>query len=377
MTLLFVLATLVMVALPLIPALAEWYRPTDALPLKVVRDYDGSADHFAMRFRQFIKARMIEIMSGANAEPDLIHHGTLANGDATILIGRDQVLPESAISKAQEIDAVIAALGSVTLPANIFAKSEVYAEGNIDVSERTACRALLADNDLTLGAGCAVLRWAHAGRDLTTGPRARLWGRLTAGERIVLGRDSVFTRLHAPRIETGAAPLNEKRDEDIERALLAMPDNLHFYSSNRWVFKKELNVPRDTAHHGDLIAKGAVTVGERCRIEGSLKSVKQMTIGQGSIIEGAVIASKDLHIESNCIIVGPVVSESTVTIEAGCVIGSPTLPTTITAPRIRFAEGVVMHGSVWAREDGKILGDAMTRYPAATTREAATLAPAL
>lgn len=363
---LFVVATLVMVLIPVVPALIEWRYPTDALPLRVVRDYDGSADHFATRFRAFIEDRMGQAFREGESTPDVVHWGELPGGGATLLIGRNQTLPTHLRAKGREIDAVIAALGSVTLPQNVFAKGEIYARGDITVSDRTACRAVLSEHDLTLGNGCAVIRWAHAQHDIVTGARARLWGRLTAGHQITLGEDSVFTRLHAPRIVTGLEPVQRVSPVLPERMKLAMPPDVHFHSIKRWMTRKSMTVPAYTVHDGDLIAEGALLVETGSYIVGSLKTHKTLVIERDCVIEGSIIAMHDLLIEEGSLIVGPVVGEATVTIEKGCVIGSPDRPTTITAPRIRLAHGVVVYGSIWSREDGKVLMNPGPKKPLAT-----------
>ena len=60
-------------------------------------------------------------------------------------------------------------------------------------------------------------------------------------------------------------------------------------------------------------------------------------------------------IGNNCLIHGPVIAERQMKIAAGTRCGSLTQPTTISSPRIDVEEGVVVFGTLWAREYGRVV----------------------
>ena len=49
------------------------------------------------------------------------------------------------------------------------------------------------------------------------------------------------------------------------------------------------------------------------------------------------------------------VSETAVLLGAGCTVGAPGCPATVAAPRIEVAPGVVVHGTLWASESGRLV----------------------
>jgi hypothetical protein len=75
-----------MFTLPLLPALVELRRKTDALPLSVVQQNAGEIRHFANSFRTYIQGldpilqRCVD--SGTTAT------GTLADGEEYVVLGR-------------------------------------------------------------------------------------------------------------------------------------------------------------------------------------------------------------------------------------------------------------------------------------------------
>ena len=82
-----------------------------------------------------------------------------------------------------------------------------------------------------------------------------------------------------------------------------------------------------------------------------------MWIEDGAVIEGSVISGKDLDMGSACRIRGPAVATGEMRIHTGCQIGGETYPTTATAPHILVDPGVLVFGTVWARENGRVGGE--------------------
>jgi hypothetical protein len=62
-----------------------------------------------------------------------------------------------------------------------------------------------------------------------------------------------------------------------------------------------------------------------------------------------------MHIGRNCSIHGPIIAEREITIERGTQCGAAEFPTTVCAPRIIAEEGVVVFGTLWVRELGRVV----------------------
>ena len=103
-----------------------------------------------------------------------------------------------------------------------------------------------------------------------------------------------------------------------------------------------------------MVSRKHVSVGDHACLHGNIKSNGDMVIGNDVHIDGALVATGKLQIGRGCLIKGPIVCDGQVIIGSGTVIGRAGLPTTVTASEIRVEEGVLAHGTVWAREVGLV-----------------------
>jgi len=351
----FVLLCVLLFVLPLLPALLELRQKRDAAPLKVVREYDGNIKHFANGFRQFLGQRFPGLIpdcaAPAGGPPPAMDPASyqMAAGD-----GSASFTPAELAAHASA--RLLIGTGQLRLGAGMFYEKEVYAGADLLGGERNSFRAILAHGDIRLGDDCSVLRWAHSDGTLALGQRARLYGRVSAECAIVLERGSRFGRMWAPHIGFGPAPLPAAIEPALRaRHPLAEPGDILDQSELRWLVSGALTVPADAVHHGDLVSRKGVSVGDHASLQGNLKSNGDMVIGDDVHIDGALVATGRLQIGRGCMIRGPVVCDGQVVIGSGTVIGRADLPTTVTANEIRVEEGVQAHGTVWARDVGVVM----------------------
>ena len=123
-------------------------------------------------------------------------------------------------------------------------------------------------------------------------------------------------------------------------------------AARRGVVDGDLDLAARQAHEGDLLCRGHLRVGEDCRLLGGLKAQGELHLGAGCRVQGALVAPGRIVLGPDCRVLGPVVSETEVELAEGCTIGAPGRPSTVTAPRLRVAAGVVVHGTLWAGENG-------------------------
>lgn len=82
-----------------------------------------------------------------------------------------------------------------------------------------------------------------------------------------------------------------------------------------------------------------------------------MVLEGGVLVEGSLISARKMSIGPHCAIHGPVVAERELAIAAGARCGTLEHPTTVSAPNIDVKEGVVVFGTLWARERGQVVID--------------------
>ena len=88
-----------------------------------------------------------------------------------------------------------------------------------------------------------------------------------------------------------------------------------------------------------------------------MKSTNDMVLEGGVLVEGSLISARKMSIGPHCAIHGPVVAERELAIAAGARCGTLEHPTTVSAPNIDVKEGVVVFGTLWARERGQVVID--------------------
>jgi cytoskeletal protein CcmA (bactofilin family) len=340
----------VMFMLPLVPALVELKRKSDALPLNVIQQHAGEIRHFANSFRIYIQALnpILQqcVASGATAT------GTLPDGVQYLALDRcenPQALP---IQQPGAICPVtIAAASDIVVPPETTFVRDIYAGGRFRGGDNNTYRAILGEKDVFLGRNSRVTRWVHAVGEFAADPGCGLSGRISSDSCIRLQGACNFLRLNAPRIETG--PVRGGED-----SLPPNPEDHAVEGSEtvqRLLYDGNFEVHAGEVITGNIVARGKLRIGSGARIRGSVKSVGDMVLETGVSVQGSVISGKQMHIGPDCVLHGPIVAESSLLIATGTQCGSLSDPTTVSAPRMKVEEGVAVFGTLWAREHGEVV----------------------
>jgi hypothetical protein len=304
------------------------------------------------------------------------HWGELRDGTPYQWIGKDS--PE-ALARAdfhgggpKRITLVACPL---TLPEEAKLPMELYAGEALRGGRRCLYRAVLGEKGIRLGAESVVLRWLHGEAEVEVDRDCALYGRVSAEQYLRLAPGCRFERLYAPRIEFGGEGLATEAGApkawgrspgEVTEEAGAMGGGvpaLHVEatgarSDTRWLATGDLEIPPGSILRCDVVATGRLQIGAGTRIVGSVKSHLGLTIGEGVRVEGSVVSASGMHLKADCLVDGPVIAEREVVIETGCRLGAPEAPTTVTAPHIHVAPGVIAFGTVWAREGGRVLDEA-------------------
>jgi cytoskeletal protein CcmA (bactofilin family) len=352
-TIVLLLLAGMLLLLPMLPAIFELHFKRDAHPLSVIQQYAGDIRHFAHSFRDYVH-RLQHLLEECVASGKTFV-ASLPNGDECIFLGRGGtghlLMPwlDKAVCRY-----VVVSSSDGTLPDGLTFLKETYALGNLAGGKGTTYRAILGEQNIRLREGSKVLRWAHAAASFSAGKNCDLFGRVSSEKEILLDAGCMFQRLNAPRI--AAAPSDLDAAESQFAARVSSPDTPSAFSaSRRALFDDDVEIRSGEVFVGNLVTRGHLRVGSGARVRGSAKSSAGMIIESGALIEGSLISAETMGIGPGCRIHGPVLAERSLTIASGTVCGEIDAPTTVSAPNIEVAEGVLVFGTLWARELGRVV----------------------
>lgn len=332
---------------PLLPALVELRFKTDAQPLNVIQQHAGEIRHFANGFRTYISGLQPSLQQCISTRT--IARGVLPDGCEYLILGKHEGRAALHIrEKDGTCELVIVAGTELATPAGITFHHEIYSAEEFIGGEANYYRAIFGEKEVHLGPGSSLMRWAHAGERFITGPDCKLYGRVSSDGVIRLARNNQFLRLNAPRIEFG--------DSGDDRSW-PQPDvygKEHSRIVGRLLRDGDYEVAGGEVVAGSVVARGRLLLRSGARVCGSVKA-REMVLEPGVMVEGSVISSRTMRIGAGCAVHGPIIAEREMIIAAGTCCGTFSQPTTISSLRIRIEEGVVVFGTVWARESGQLV----------------------
>ena len=345
-------------ALPLLPALDELRRKTDVAPLRVVREYDGNIRYFARGFQQYVQAQLAALPADWQQREahNEYSNDVFADGSEFCVV-RGARFPLSEIeSENRTVRKIVLTCAEIDLPSDVVFSLEVRADKLLRSGEKTVFRAILGESDLVLGDNNSVLRWLHCEGSGTVGRSSTLYGRASSETQLTLAEECEFQRLYAPRLFFGNSKTPQKPNVTLGVAPRKwVPENAREQAPGHFFARGDVVIPANVHFEGNLVATGALRIGAGARVEGSTKSHGDTVLESGSCVAGSVVSAGRLRLEENCTVSGPLIAESDVSVGAGSRLGDEQNPTTLSAPNIEIQSGVVAHGTVWAREMGKVV----------------------
>ena len=136
--------------LPLLPALVELRRKSDALPLSVVQQNAGEIRHFANSFRDYIKGLepiMQDCMAAGTSAT-----GTLPDGEEYVVLGRlDEPLVRALAQRDATHPVLIAAGADLVVPPHATFSRDIYAGAKFQGGEKNNYRAILGEKECSPG----------------------------------------------------------------------------------------------------------------------------------------------------------------------------------------------------------------------------------
>ncbi len=340
-----ILLTSALLLLPLVPALAELHSKSDALPLDVIQQHTGEIRFFADGFRSYMKglepALRECVSSGAHAK------GTMPDGAEYLVLGRGEEALFLPFREQNELRPVMIASGTdLLLPSETSFSKDIYSAASVIGGTKNRYRAILAEKDIRLGRESSVMRWVHAVGEFSADPACRLWGRVSSETGIRLSAECSFLRLNAPYIVIG--PEAEPAQDPSQPPADATGHQRLFHDGDFEIRAGEVFL-------GNLVVRGRLRIGAGARVCGSVKSEKGLVLEPGASVEGSLISASIMQIGPDCRVRGPVIAERTVLLQERTRCGTLHNPTTVSAPNIQVEQGVVVFGTLWAREEGQVV----------------------
>ncbi len=343
-----ILLTSTLIVLPLLPALVELRGKSDALPLSVIQQHTGEIRFFSDGFRHYIKGLEPVLRDCVNSGTHTT--GTMPDGSDYLVLGRGEEALFLPFRERNEFKPVMIASGTdLLLPSETNFSKDVYSAGSVIGGTESRYRAILSEKDIRLGRESSVMRWVHAVGEFSADPACRLYGRVSSDTGIRLSAECSFLRLNAPYIAIGpeAGPAQGFSQGPAD-----------WTTPERLFHDGDFEIRAGDVFQGNLVVRGRLRIGACARVCGSVKSEKQLVLEPRVSIEGSLISASTMQIGSDCLIRGPVIAEHTVLIQKGTRCGTLQNPTTVSAPNIEVEEGVVVFGTLWAREEGQTVASA-------------------
>jgi cytoskeletal protein CcmA (bactofilin family) len=332
-----------LLTLPLVPAVLELYRKSDAVPLSVVQENAGEIRHFAHSFRSYIKGLETDLQRSALS--GIASAGTLRDGTQYVVLGG----PDQPVPLQDNVCPVLVATNwDLQIPPGITFLKDIYTVRDLVGGEGSNYRAILADGNIQLASSARVLRWVHASGELSVDVGCRLQGRASSNRVVRLHRDCRFLRLNAPLISISCKEENCSAPDPFASRELSP-------TVQRVLHEDDFEIRPGEVVRTSLVVRKTLLVGKGARVCGNLKSCGDMVVESHACIEGSLISGQRMRIGPSCAIYGPVIAERDMSIAAYTRCGTAAHPTTVSAPRIAVEEGVVIFGTLWARESGQVV----------------------
>ena len=337
MTLLFLVICMLLLTMPFVPALREWQLPADCAPLPISRHYANEIDHFAVQFRDTVKAKI------AGSELDLAKHFDYVTEPAEAMDWSSQAHP---LIAGQAIHSQTA----------ICCQQPLYATAELECARDSSFAALYGEDAVRLGPYSEILEWAHAEGAISLGVACVALRRISSKVAINFSAQCCFERVNAPVIRFAELPEDTPQPEvmggfladiDLLPGAVRRTPNLH-------MIKGDCTLPPGHVFKGSLVVTGRLVIGNYTTIIGDVKVREGTIVGNGARVVGSLTCEDRIYILDHAQVAGPLISETDIVLGAGAVIGRMDAPTTVSAENIVAKSGAVAHGTLWARNVGVV-----------------------
>jgi predicted acyltransferase (DUF342 family) len=245
------------------------------------------------------------------------------------------------------------------IPAGQLVNADIWSLGDLQVGPEAVLRAGLACGDVRLEQNSMVLRWLHSGAKVYVQQGSFAQNRLSADQSILLEPGCRFERLHAPTVlvsqrSQGESELLSASNAGALTSAHESDDTDLFDARPRMRVQGDFVVPAGDSLRANVIATGEFRVERGASFFGSVKSYRDTVIGEGASVHGSIACGGTAYVGHEAVLSGPLMAEEDVYLSRGSCVGSLNCLTTVAACRVRLSRGCRIHGTIWARVEGRV-----------------------
>lgn len=296
---LFLVAFVGWLTLPLVPALRELHKPTDDKPLEV---FQGNRADLVAPVRPVLKALVLERLRGKPLQQ--------ARVDA----------------ETAEVATYETADGAFT-------------------SRYAGRHVLVLDPEITLDSFPEGVLSINGAR-VRLGATALMRVPVSADTEICLEPGARAVKLQAPTVRTGTPLVEPESPADAVCSESGHPEDAQWLPLQaRWQADGDVRIKAGARTHGALVCRGNLDIAEGAMHTGSVKSDGLVRVAAGACIDGDVVA-RAVELAPFARITGSVVCRQFVRIHSGARTGTPSVRASVVADEIFIHEGGQAHGTV-------------------------------
>jgi hypothetical protein len=345
-TVVFWVLALGLLVLPLWPTLLAWFRPSGGLS-------DQRGTPWA-EFDTWLQTQArLKLLEGATRGDN---RQTLPGSPHALrVLGEPEAWWRQQRGKA--IHEGLLSAADLNVPDDTVCPWEVASLGDVKLGRRVQAGAVVGV-DLVIGHDARVFQWAQARQTLRVLTGAHLDGSCRAGQQLLLADDVSFSRLHAPLIKVAS-------ESDVGDWVDRRPSTLPTWQPDQgealddtgqtWRCQGNVTVPPRVRVAVALIVEGDLHISQGAVMQMPVKVKGRTTVDAYAQLEASLVSVGTLAVGAGCQLAGPVLCESALFLGRAVVVGSEHALSTVSAPQINLAEAVTVHGSICARDAGRVV----------------------
>ncbi|MBQ3584532.1 MAG: leucine-rich repeat protein [Lachnospiraceae bacterium] len=270
--------------------------------LIVKSDNTKDARYFSKSFRKLMEnAKELYVSNTKNGEEFSTVESVKLSKDETVFFWNGEE------PLGEQINNICYVKKEITFNNKMTFEKEVFAEKNIEFSEKTKIRAVAGDEIVIIGEKSKIGRWADAEKLLVLKKESDAGKSISSGDRLVMEPDCVFTRLYAPVIEVKQYIRVVDKDADevvinkdapvymkLKRNLKRIEPNQEL--KNTIITKHDLTIEPGAIVYGDIKSDKMVHIKNNAVVTGNVFGDESVIIEQGAKVLGNVFAGENLYI---------------------------------------------------------------------------------
>ena len=328
---------LIVIILPFLPTLQEFFRNSDSKPLKIsdhlLKDPRSNSGHVFWHFANLISVPNVADLAGKIAT------------ELPFYISKSSwVVPGGILFPPPKDASRVVSSDDLELAPHTRYLTKILSLKSIRTANASALHEIHALEDLTLNTASRVIWWA-SGKNVRIHDQCHLPGKTEAKMEIRMSGEVWFHLLEAPTIRSDSgsfSSLNETRETSSESESL------------RTVIQGDHVVKKGTNLRSTLIVRGQLLMEPGAEIYGDVKCHGDFTLDQGAKVFGNLVGKKNGTLLGGNHIGGSLLAQKNLKIGPSCQIGSQSHRVTLSALNIQISAPFQSHGVIRAWKMGHL-----------------------